>query len=120
MPGSSPEMLANIQAVGSRVHIHHHGTLPKFKPVSCEPQMWEGQITSLDDYAHFIPAGNDRAEELVVAEPEVEELLQRILDKQHGAKVQRATEAMYQERASGLLVPKVHAKIISLSDYKAA
>lgn len=33
-------------------------------------------------------------------------------------KVARATEAMYEERKSGLLVPKVHAQIISLEEHR--
>lgn len=119
--GEDEEVVAEIQAVGSRVHIHDHnigGVIPVFRPVDCEPQVWQGKITSLDDMAHFMPAGSER--EIVVAEPEVEELLARILEKQQGAKIQRATEAMYEERKSGLLVPKVHAQIISLAEYKAA
>lgn len=115
-----PEVVAHIQAIGSRIHIHHHGDMPKFRAVDCQPQMWEGKITSLDDYAHFIPAGNDRVQDIIVAEPEVEDLLARILEKQQPAKVARATEAMYEERASGLMVPKIHAKIISLSERRVA
>lgn len=114
------EIVMEIQAIGSRVHMHEHGGVDravKFHPIDATPQMWSGRITSLDDWGHFVPAGNvDRLETVVMPHDEsVEELLARILDKQQSAKVARATAQYYDEKDSGLLVPRVCAKIIQLN-----
>jgi hypothetical protein len=119
------EVVAEIQAVGSRVHLHEHNLkasiAEKFHPVDCTPQMWQGKISSLDDYAHFAPATHELTPaDILVTEPDVEELLAKILSMQEPAKKARATQQYYEERESGLMVPKVHAKIISIQDYKAA
>lgn len=110
------EVIAEIHAMGETIMIREIDR-PKFHPIDATPQLTTGKITCLDDLAHFVKA---KPQLIVAEEPEVEELLAKILEMQTPAKVARATEAMYEERKSGLLVPKVHAQIISLQDYKAA
>lgn len=116
------EVVAEIQAVGSRVHLHEHGGIDissKFHPVDATPQMWSGKITGLDDYGHFVPKGNLAPQDIIVADESVEELLAKILKAQQPAKLERATSQYYDEKA-GLLVPKVHAKIVTLEEYRKA
>lgn len=48
------------------------------------------------------------------------DLLARILEKQQPAKEAYFRNQAMEERESGLLVPKVHAQIITLSDRRAA
>ena len=85
-----------------------------WKAIDAEPQLWPvlGELR-LPDFVHFAPARAPA--ELVVPEETVPELLQRIVDMQSGARLERFREQVREERAQRkLIVP--HCQIISLRE----
>lgn len=108
-PDRSP--IVPIRLMGGQIKIHVMG-MPHigFSPVDAYPQMTNEKITSLDDLAHFAPALT-RTRQLIVPEENVDDLMQRILDMQHGSRIERIREDVrngdYTDRQN------FHAQIIS-------
>lgn len=119
------DIVLEVQAIGRDVHVAMPalmrtmmGSPLEFHPIDARPEAYHAsEVRPLDQLCHFRSREvSDTGVQLVVPEEDVESLLQRILDKQQPAKAAYYKEQDLEERASGLLVPKVQAKIITLSD----
>lgn len=109
-----------MKVVGHDMRIRgQYGQSGAWRAVDAEPQVITEPVRSLQDLCHFAPAVSQRAS-IMVAEEDVSYLLARILEKQQPAKEAYFRNQAMEERESGLLVPKVHAQIITLGDRRAA
>lgn len=107
-----------LKAMGHSIFIHEHGPM-NFHAIDAVPQMRHEQVTRLEDLAHFAPAPLVRSQAIVLPEPDVAELLDRILEKQAQAKTDYFKDIVAKE--GSLLVPhKFHAQIISLDEARKA
>lgn len=109
-----PMLHMGMRALGKTINIHE-GRHLQFKPVDCEPSVETSGIISLEDLCHFRPRVLP-AKSIYVAEPSVDELLQRILEKQDPDRQRYYAEKAREDRA----LKQVHAQIISLGDYRDA
>lgn len=95
-----------------REHAVNQVSVSQWKLIDANPSIDMFNSVSIDDICHFKPQAVD---DLVVPEETVPELLQRIVDMQSGARLERFREQVREERASRkLIVP--HCQIISLRD----
>lgn len=84
----------------------------QFKMIDANPSPEMFDMRSIDDVCHFRPLALDN---VVVPEESVAALLERIVDMQSGARLERFREQVREERASKrLIVP--HCQIVSLRE----
>ena len=102
------------------VNVHETPSLSAaFEPIDAQP-MYLPQWTAkeLDDYAHFAPS-LARTKQIIVPEPDVDELLQLILAKQQPAKTEYFKQQLAVNRDGMRLdaMPrqKFHAQILSVA-----
>lgn len=92
---------------------HHIRESVPYRAIDAMPQWSERMITKLDDLAHFASVPLTRTQEIILPDEEdVNTLLERILEKQQGARrryfEEKVREGDHRE------VPTVHAQIITL------
>ena len=115
-PFGSPMPDLPVAMMGSKVYMHMHGHIPfAYKPIDAMPRITEERIESLDDVVHFAPALT-RTQQVIVPEENVEDLMQRILEMQQGARIERIRA----EVKEGSYLPfeqkqKFHAQIVSVA-----
>jgi len=78
-----------------------------FRPIDAMPQIAHDEIRTLDDLVHFAPA--QAQQQLILPEPSVPELLEKIVAMQADARLQHFRDVVAEERSQ----PLVHAQIIS-------
>lgn len=106
-----------VQMMSRNIELMHWGAmqLTEFQPIDAQPQMVHQQRTKLEDFVHFAPA-HTRTEQLIVPEETVDDLMARIMDLQHGPRIERIrAEVAEGQRVDFTGRQKFHAQIISLA-----
>ena len=110
--GDFEERSLQLHHMGRQIMVHNHGPM-NFQPIDAQPQMVTSEVRSLEDLAHFAKAPLVRTQALVLPEPEVDDLLKLILEKQQAAKTDYFRDIVARE--GQIAQPhKFHAQIISL------
>ncbi len=106
------EKYLQLRHMGRQIVVHNHGPMD-FSPIDAQPQVTTSEVRSLDDLVHFAKAPLVRTQALVLPEPEVDDLLRMILERQQAAKTDYFRDIVAKE--GGVAAPhKFHAQIISL------
>ncbi len=111
-----------MHVVGREVHIHEQGTVDwnVFQPIDATPTFVQHKIGRIQDMVHFAPA-QVRTKELIVPQENVDELMNRILELQNPARMERLKEAVRNEGTTAQGVQealgkqKFEAQIISIA-----
>src|SRR5579859_1850308 len=88
-----------VNAFSGQIHVQHeHSQVPfkMFQPVDCTPFMDTWSIKNIEDLILFAPA-RAKAQEIIVDEREVADLLAEIMDKQKPKQAQ-IRDRMYREQ----------------------
>jgi hypothetical protein len=106
----------SIQQVATNISCVMHVSGPvNFQAIDATPTYTEDRITSLDDMAHFRTITTN---ELIVPDESVQDLLARIQEMQQPDRTEYYKRKLREDVAAP--AHKVHAQIISLSDYQMA
>ncbi len=105
-----------VHLMGRNVEMHSYGNgFPNFQPIDAQPQLLQIKRRKLEDFAHFAPA-HTRTQQLIVPEESVDDLMARILEMQHGPRIERIrAEIAEGQRVDFTPRQKFHAQIISLA-----
>ncbi len=105
-----------VQLLSHKIDVMREGGyMADFRPIDAQPMMVQRKITSLEDYAHFVPA-LVRTQQLIVPEDTVDSLMSRILEMQQGPRIERIRREIREgERINFEPEQKFHAQIISLA-----
>lgn len=95
--------------------LHYGGALPEFAAIDAQPQISTRTRVRLEDFAHFAPA-HSRTQQIIVPEDTVDDLMARILEMQHGPRIERIREEIAEgERIHFTDRQKFHAQIVSIA-----
>jgi len=118
---SIPRPLA-LRSMGRTVYVEGYPSmsidphLSRFEPIDAHPQVhhtFGREVRSLGDFAHFATMPKVMTEPVVLPEPDVDQLLSMILEKQQAAKTAYFKDLVARE-GQPLPPHRFHAQIISL------
>lgn len=112
--------LIPMNVMGRDVRVHERGNIDwsNFQPIDAQPQLIESRINSLSDLVHFAPS-LARTQQIILPEDDVPAMLERILEMQNPARIERLKQQLDADR-EGMMIDhhprqKFHAQILSIA-----